>query len=171
VAGLLANNIAGARRLAVLGIGSELRGDDAAGMAVAESVRSSLSKSRGSLPVKIFAGGTAPENLTGEIRRFKPTHIIIVDSADFRKRPGSVFMFDADKVCDGVTFSTHKMPARILVDYLTGSFRCAVSIVCIQPKTIDFGKPMSLPVMSASRAVSSAIVEAIRRPKASRRAP
>jgi hydrogenase maturation protease len=88
---------------------------------------------------------------------------VIIDSADFRKKPGSIFTFSADRVCEGVSFSTHKMPARILVDYLRNSFDCEVSIVCIQPKTIDFGRPISSAVNRAAKDAAKDILKAIDR--------
>lgn len=148
---VLKNSLPSATKVAVLGIGSDLRADDAAGMTAAEELRKLLLKTKKHLTSKIFFGGTAPENLTGELKRFKPSHIIMIDSVDISGRPGSVFAFRPDDVGQGVAFSTHKMPARVLVDYLQNSFPCDVTIVGIQPKTIEFGKPMTAGVVKAAK--------------------
>ena len=63
----LKNRLEGAAKIAVLGIGSLLRADDAAGMLVAEEVEKRCGKTKGKPEVKVFFGETAPENLTGEI--------------------------------------------------------------------------------------------------------
>jgi hydrogenase 3 maturation protease len=159
----LRSSIAVGGKLAVLGIGSELRGDDGAGILIVEKLQKSLSRLKKRPAVKIFIGGTAPENLTGEIKRYKPSHIIIVDTADFKEKPGTVVVLDPRDVGSGVSFSTHKMPAKILVDYLQKSFPCEVTIIGIQPKTVDFGKPLSKAVADRAKEVAAAIGDIIRR--------
>lgn len=157
----LKSSLAGAGKLAVLGIGSDLRGDDGAGILVVEKLQNSLSKLKKRPPVRIFIGGTAPENLTGEIKRYKPSHIIIVDTADFKEKPGTVILLDPQDVGGGVSFTTHKMPARILVDYLQKSFPCNVIIIAIQPKNVDFGKPLTRAVEGSAKEVALALSDLI----------
>jgi len=153
----LRSNLANAKKIAILGIGSDLRADDGAGMLAAEEIKRFLAKNKRHILAKVFLGGTAPENLTGEIKRFKPTHIIMIDSVDFSKRPGTIVTLKPADVGEGVSFSTHKMPARILVDYLRSSFECTVFIVGIQSKLLDFGKPMSKSVLRAAKEVAKII--------------
>ena len=159
----LRSSCSGFRKLAVLGIGSELRGDDGAGVLAAETIQKSLAKSKKRLPVKIFHGGTAPENLTGEIKRYKPSHIIIIDTADFKEKPGTVVVLDPRDIGGGVSFSTHKMPAKILVDYLQSSLACEVTIIGIQPKNIDFGKPITKMVAGSVKEVAGAVADVARK--------
>lgn len=158
---VLKNRLLDATRVAILGIGSDLRADDAAGMLVAAELKSKLSKKRKSIPVKIFFGETAPENLTGDIKRFKPSHIVIIDTLDGRKKAGSIYLFKPEEVAEGTSFSTHKMPAKILVDYLNTSCGSETTIIGIQPKTIEFGKNVSKSVAAAVRKVTSMLAAAI----------
>ncbi|MFA5255840.1 MAG: hydrogenase maturation protease [Candidatus Omnitrophota bacterium] len=150
----------GAKRVAVLGVGSELRGDDIAGILVLEALKKSK-KIKPSIRLKTFEGSTAPENLTGEIKVFKPTHLIIVDTADIGESPGSVLLLRADEVGRGISFSTHKIPPKILIDYLTHSLKCEIVIIGIQPRSIGFGRNMSKAVISSSRSVAGSILEAL----------
>jgi len=159
----LRSNLANSKKVAVLGIGSDLRADDGAGMLAAEEIRRFLAKNKNHIPAKVFFGGTAPENLTGELKKFKPSHIIMIDCVDFSKRPGSVVVLKPADVGEGVSFSTHKMPARILVDYLRNSFECTVFIVGIQSKLLDFGKPMSQGVLRAAKEVAKTISGALKK--------
>lgn len=87
-----------AKRIALLGVGSKLRCDDAAGILVAEQLEKERRKVKFQQSLKVFIGATAPENLTGEIKRFKPTHLIIIDSADLGKPAGAVQLISADEV-------------------------------------------------------------------------
>ena len=106
----LKNRLKAAKRIAVLGVGSELRGDDVAGMLVAGAVQKKSKK------IRVFLGATAPENLTGEIIKFKPTHLIIVDTADIKEKPGTI-LFEiagvdetlARRACSRVAY---KMPVK-----------------------------------------------------------
>ena len=156
----LAARLKGARRVAVLGVGSELRGDDIAGILVLESLKKSKSI-RPSVKLKTFEGSTAPENLTGEIRTFKPTHLIIVDTADIGEKPGTVLLLKADEVGRGISFSTHKIPPKILIDYFTHSLKCEIVIIGIQPKRINFGKPASKAVIASSKSVAASILASL----------
>ena len=159
---VLRNRLSEARRVAILGIGSDLRADDAAGMLSAAAIQSKLSKIKKRIPVKIFFGETAPENLTGDIKRFKPSHIVIVDSLDARKRAGSIYLFKPEEIAEGTSFSTHKMPAKILVDYLTASCGCQTTIIGIQPKTLDFGGSVTPAVSRAASNVADVLFGVIR---------
>jgi hydrogenase maturation protease HycI len=150
-----------AKRVAVLGIGSELRGDDIAGILVLRALEKSKKKLRRGVKLKAFEGSTAPENITGEVITFKPTHLIIVDSADIGEKPGSVLLLRADEVGRGISFSTHKIPPKILIDYFARSLKCEIIIIGIQPKTINFGKPASKAVIASAKSVSSSILEAL----------
>ena len=158
---ILQNRLTAARRIAVLGVGSELRADDASGILAATGLKAALAGRKKSRAVKIFLGATAPENLTGEIKRYKPSHLVIIDTAEARKKPGTIFIFKPEEVGAGVSFSTHKMPAKILVDYLVKSLGCEVTIIGIQPKSIDFGKAPSRAVVQAAKKVSLALAGAI----------
>ena len=128
-------NLKDAGRVAVLAIGSSLRGDDAAGLEVADQLRRIRTKARSKTAptarrsirnpqsaIRIFLGETAPENLTGEIKKFRPTHLVILDAADAgRKRPGSITLIQHDLLRGGSSISTHNMPVNILVQYLQQS--------------------------------------------------
>jgi len=159
----LRNRLSDAGRIAVLGIGSDLRADDVSGMLACNYLKAKLSKRKRRVPVNIFFGETAPENLTGEIKRFKPTHLVIVDTIDAGKRSGSIYIFKPEDVGDGTSFSTHKMPAKILIDYLVNSCGCKATVIGIQPKTVEFGKSVSKSVRSSAEKVAGMLADAIPR--------
>jgi hydrogenase 3 maturation protease len=139
----------GAGQVLVLAVGSELRGDDAAGILVGKNLQKSCSGPR----LEILFGGSAPENLTGEIKKLRPSHLIIVDSAEMGLKPGSVKLIAPDEV-GGYSFSTHVLPLKIMVDYLLKHFACEIIIIGIQPKNLDFGASVSPEVEAAARKVS-----------------
>lgn len=158
---LLKDRFAGVGRIAILGIGSDLRADDISGMLAADVLKTSLKKKKRRMPVKIFFGGTAPENLTGEIKRFRPSQLVIIDTVDAGRKAGSIYLFKPEEISGGASFSTHKMPAKILIDYLVNSCGCQATVIGIQPKTVKFGESISGSVRAAAEKVADMLVEAI----------
>jgi hydrogenase 3 maturation protease len=149
-------------RLAIVGVGSDLRADDVVGELIAQELKALLKKKRPLFPaVRFFFGKTAPENLTGEIRKFRPSHVLIIDAADLDKKPGTVRLFSPDDVA-GASFSTHRIPAKVLVDYLTHSLNCTAAIIGIQPKSIAFGQAVSKEACAAVRQVVASLAAAIK---------
>ena len=157
---LLAKRLSNARRIALLGVGSELRGDDACGVLVADAVKKSV-KSAPKRKFKVFSGCTAPENMTGVIRRFNPTHVVIVDAADLGAKPGAVKLIDPDKI-RGTSFCTHQLPLSILADYLVQSIGCELLVIGIQPKDLTFGRPLSREIKKSVKDVSGAFADVLR---------
>jgi hydrogenase 3 maturation protease len=155
----LRRRLDGAERIAVLGIGSELRADDIAGILVAHRVKELAGKRKKARPrLKVYVGGTAPENLTGDIKRFKPTHMILVDAADAGVKPGKVMVLEADDT-SGTSFCTHSLPIKVFTDYLLEYFPCKFTLIGIQPKNLTMGAEPSKAVVEAAESVASAIAE------------
>jgi hydrogenase 3 maturation protease len=151
----------GASRVAVLGIGSEIRGDDAAGIIAAQQIEKISNKKKLSAEVKVLIGETAPENLTGEIKKFKPSHLIIIDSADINTPPGRVKIINSEDV-GGTSFCTHCLPIKVMVDYLLKSLpEMHVIIIGIQPKTIAIGSNISIPVRQAAEDIAATISDSL----------
>jgi hydrogenase 3 maturation protease len=173
-----------AKRIAVLAIGSPLRGDDAAGLHVADQLRRIRTKSRAKSvhsaignrqsairsslrtphsAVRIFVGETAPENLTGEIKKFRPTHLVILDAADVDgKRPGSITLIQHDVLRGGSSISTHNMPVNVLIQYIQQSIPCQVLILGIQPKSHEYNRPLTAAVQKAAARAAAALAAALR---------
>jgi hydrogenase 3 maturation protease len=158
---ILHRRLEGAERVAVLAVGSRLRGDDAAGLLAADALAQVGWPQAARPQVAIFRGDTAPENLTGELRRFRPTHVVVLDAADMGRAPGHVEVLAADDLRDAGSFSTHRPPLSVLATYLSGSLGCQVLVVGIQPATCEFGGPASAAVAAATRRVAAAIAETL----------
>lgn len=134
---------AGGRPVVVLGVGTELRSDDAAGVRVAAEL------DRAPLPgVRTLDGGSAPENCTAEIRQLNPSHLIIVDSAQMEAPPGGVRLIEPADI-GGASFGTHSLPLSVLVDYIQREIGCRVTVIGIQPVSLAFGEGMSQQVSAA----------------------
>lgn len=144
-----------AERLSLIGIGNELGGDDAAGVAVIQRLQAVLSD-RSSL--QLVNAGAAPENITGAVRRFQPGAIVLFDAADFGEQPGGVSLLDWRETT-GFSASTHSLPLHVFSAYLSSELDCPVFLVGIQPLHLDFDAPLSPPVEQAVDEIVANILE------------
>jgi len=150
--------LAGAKRLVLLGVGSELRSDDAAGLIAARAVRSALPRRKDLL---VLEGGSAPENFTGEILRFEASHLVVVDCADLGLEPGSIRLIPSEEI-KGLSSSTHSLPLSIILAYLDRCHACETIVIGIQPSGLEFdGKP-SKEARRAAAQVARLLVRAAR---------
>jgi len=134
-------------RLGVVGIGHELRGDDAAGLVVAQQLRPFAHQH-----LLVIEAGHAPENHTGLLRRFNPDLIILVDSAQLNQPPGTVRWLPWQETT-GLSATTHTMPPYMLARYLTAELGCEVALIGIQPENNAIGVGFSTAVQEATGAV------------------
>ena len=148
------NGAPGSRNVVVLGVGSELRSDDAVGVLIARKIAEKNLKG-----VRSLSAGTAPENFTADIRQISPTHVLIVDSADMGEPAGTIRLIDPEDI-GGISFGTHALPLGVLAGYLEKETGCRVIVLGIQPQSVDFGEQISDPVRTAMEKAVQAIAEA-----------
>lgn len=144
-------------RIALLGIGNELQGDDGAGVAVARTLQ----------PVGIpdsaliLEAGLAPENQTGVLRRFLPDLVILVDAAHMQQAPGAICWLDWQDTT-GISASTHTLPLHMFARYVHMEFDCEVVLLGIQPAQNAMFAPLSAPVQSAVDTIVQTLAAALR---------
>lgn len=134
-------------RVAVLGIGSTLYGDDAAGLALVRWLRGWHSLPNHWLPLE---AGTAPENVLGALRPFEPDVVLVVDSAQMDAPAGTIRWLYWDAL-EGVSASSHTLPLAALAAYVRATYHCPVALIGIQPATTALGQHLSPPVKGALR--------------------
>jgi len=157
VSDFLEGRLDGATRLAVMGVGSELRSDDVAGILVARKLSEAFPDRAGLLVVE---GHSAPENFTGEILRFKASHLVIVDCAELDAPPGTVRLFPVDGI-GGLSSSTHSLPLSIIIDYLDSQHPCETVVIGIQPQNLEFdGQPTDV-ALRAADLVADRLIKAV----------
>jgi hydrogenase 3 maturation protease len=140
-------------RLAVLGIGHELYGDDAVGVWVAGRLGALAGANSNLLAVM---GGSAPENCTGTLRRFAPDLVLMVDAALMELEAGGTGWLDW-QAAGGFSASTHTLPLQLLAGYLTAELQCEVALLGIQPGQTRVGAPLSPEVQQAAESVAKRI--------------
>lgn len=142
----------GLPRIAVVGIGQELRGDDAAGVVLARLLR----EWPHSDTLQIVEGGAAPANCCGLLRRWQPDLILFIDAADLGEEAGAVRWLQWQDVSASAGLS-HQFSLRLLADYLVQEVGCPVALLGIQPASTAMGAPLSTAVALAVTVTAPAL--------------
>lgn len=145
------------KKVVILGIGNEIKGDDAAGPLIARKISALINKNRN---VVVFDGGTVPENYTGSIRKENPTHIILVDAVEMKKEPGYIRVVEKDEIAN-YNISTHAMPVSFLIKYMETTIDAKIILVGIQPKSMGFNEKVSKEVEYSIDKVVKSIIQII----------
>ena len=151
--------ISGKDRIVILGIGNIRKGDDAAGAVCADSLVNKLGKS---IPphVKIINGGETPENYTGDIRRFKPARVIMIDAVIAGNEPGTIFIADPKKI-ENTDVSTHRMSLSMLYRFLEESIGSQVLMIGIEPERVDLDMDISKSVQNSIELLVNHLIKLI----------
>jgi len=145
----------GCSRLIILGIGNPLRGDDSLGLRIANNLRGKTPKN-----VKVIYGGITPENFVGKIKRFKPSHVLMIDAAHFGGKPGEPRLIPPENT-SGIALSTHVMPLYILAWLIQKETSAKVILLGIEPKNLNLGEEISPEVEESIKQCSEMLIEVI----------
>jgi len=144
-------------RVSILGIGNELHGDDAAGMAIVRALAPLAHQQ-----LQIVAGAHAPENCLGTICNFNPDLVLLIDAVDMGNLPGDIALIDW-QATSGISASTHTMPPYMLGKYLQTMAGCHVVLIGIQPTSLCMETGVSLPVQQAIDEVGEQLADLLAR--------
>jgi hydrogenase 3 maturation protease len=128
--------IGDAKRIAILGIGNDLRTDDGLGPFVVNSL------SLDDPDIMIENVGSVPEGFAHPMAKFGAERVIMIDAADMRKPPGHIELVTKDRI-GGINISTHSMPLSFLMMYLEQETGGKTILLGVQPKSIQFGEGLS----------------------------
>jgi hydrogenase 3 maturation protease len=151
-------------RVAIVGIGNEFNGDDAAGVLVARKL-STRECAVDASHVLVIEAGQAPENITAELRRFGPQVVLLIDAAQVNAEPGEIIWIPWETT-SGMSASSHSLPLSMLARYLTLEFACSVHLLGIQPGQNETNQSMSPAAMAAVDDICQTLCQALFVPSA-----
>ena len=123
-----------ADRIVFVGVGNRFRGDDAIGPMVIDLLAGKVSHA--------IDAGSAPENVTGVIKRLKPKAIVFIDALIFKDAsPGSAFIVESNEISQK-GFS-HTLSLDFVMDYLREETGSDVFLIGVQPGYIDDKEELS----------------------------
>lgn len=146
----------GCQRVSILGIGNLLRSDDAVGLVLVQLMQEKVPDS-----VNLLNCETVPENFIGQVEAFQPTHVLLIDAAEFGGAPGDARLFSPERVV-GITLSTHAISLSLLAKIIEDRTRARVRILGVQPKVLEFGETLSSELKEASKGISKALIRVLK---------
>jgi len=141
----------GERRVVLMGVGNPMRGDDGVGVAIIQRLQENP------IPgVMLLNTETVPESYIGKVESHRPTHVLLVDAANFGGRPGDTRLIDSQHI-GGQAVSTHSLPLTIFITYIEKSLGIKVLLLGVQPKTVAFGEGMTSELAEASKRIAETL--------------
>ena len=133
----------GSKRVAILGIGNDLRTDDGLGIFIIDT----LDINHPDLLIENV--GSVPEAFARPLAEFGAERVIMIDAADMRKPPGHMELITKDRIA-GIALSTHSMPLSLLMSYLEEVTEGQTILLGIQPQSILFGEGLTPEIKKAA---------------------
>jgi hydrogenase 3 maturation protease len=143
-------------RVAIIGIGNELNGDDGAGVIVARNLPKPGIQSNW----LVIDAGPAPESFTGPLRKFQPDLVLFVDAAEMGEPAGASAWLEWQST-GGLSASTHSLPLTVVTKYLIHELACQVAMIGIQPQQLEMGSSLSNAVQKTVTEVAACLSEFI----------
>ncbi|UCG37188.1 MAG: hydrogenase 3 maturation endopeptidase HyCI [Candidatus Bathyarchaeota archaeon] len=137
--------LSGVHRIVVAGIGNPLRRDDFVGVKIVKDLQGISSSS-----VYLIECDTVPENYMEPIISFQPSHILIIDAALLKLKPGSAKLLNSKQLMKQHAVSTHLLPLRIFCEYLERETKAKIALLLIQPKDANFGEGLTREVQNTA---------------------
>ncbi len=135
-------------KVAICGIGNRIRGDDGVGPEVIRALRPDIGERKAGQDVFLVDCEYSPESLLGDLQKYSPDKVILVDAVDMGEKPGSIGIVDMHSI-KKQTMSTHKLPLNMFIDYLQGRMKFKLLFIGVQPKQTGFNQEMSREVREA----------------------
>jgi hydrogenase 3 maturation protease len=132
-------------------VGNSLRGDDGAGVFIAENLPLDNDN------ITIINAGDSPESVFYRVLEAHPVKTVIIDAADFNGVPGEVRTFSPSRLHEA-PLSTHRFPLRVIAQLIEEDLNCEVHLVGIQIRCARLGNPMDSGVKKSSRAIVNCIL-------------
>lgn len=142
-------------RLVIIGIGNLLKSDDGLGVVIVNELQGKTTEN-----VLLIDCGTVPETYVGPVRKFNPSHVLMMDAAELSSKPGTVRFVFPDEI-QGLSISTHTLPLNVFADYLKKETNTKIALLAVQPKNLDFGESLSSEVLFAVKSLSNTILDVI----------
>jgi hydrogenase 3 maturation protease len=131
-------------RIVFVGLGNELRADDAAGLKMVERLKSQ----------KVFKdsqfiiAGRNPENYLQTILNCNPDIVVFIDAAEWNGSSGDIKIFNDEEI-DQTEFSTHTFSIKMIKDYLLNQQQMNFIFIGIQLLRTNYKQGLSEPVQIA----------------------
>ena len=132
-------------RVAVIGVGNLMRGDDAVGSLIARELI-------GSIDAEVLVAEDVPESIIGTVVSGHPDLVVLIDAVDFGASPGSAALLTRGDLTRLLP-TPHHIPLPLLMEFLEDEGRSTVVLVAVQPRQLEFGAEVSDDVAQCAEAL------------------
>jgi hydrogenase 3 maturation protease len=143
----------GEKRVVLVGVGNPMMGDDAVGPRIIE-----LLQGKNLENVLLINAESVPEAFVEQVVQHNPTHVLMLDVANFRGKPGEIRLISGEEI-GGQAVSSHSLPLNIFISYIEESLGIKVLLLGIQPITIGLGEPISEPVGTSANFIVNTLCQ------------
>ena len=140
----------------LVGVGNELKTDDAAGLEIVTSLRSRLGTSPAP-GVKIHAFTPTPERLLSKLASAEG-RVVVFDAVEASAKPGQVVFRSLADTKYGF-FGTHNIPLKLVPGLGERLGDCF--LVGVQPMSLEVGSGLSRPVRESVNEIVAVVVEGV----------
>jgi len=129
----LLDKLRNATKIVFMGIGEEKLADDAVGIyIISELLKCSNDK------FLFINAGIDPINRIDDIIEFQASHLIILDTCNLNKPPGTVAIIERENIKEYVPISSHTIPIHIVIDLLIEKLpNLNVLMIGFVPKSLE----------------------------------
>jgi hydrogenase maturation protease len=137
-------------RIALVGVGHPLRGDDYVGSQIVKTLTEHVESA---LPdgVYLFDAEGDVEAVITKLADVAPKHVIFIDACEMKLQPGETQLLSIEETSYPF-FTTHGIPLKVLAEQLLPKSKAWV--LAVQPKHIEFSEELSPEAHEASVSVS-----------------
>jgi hydrogenase 3 maturation protease len=125
------------KNLVVIGMGNELRGDDSVGIVVVRMLKPHINKK-----LRVFEGHTTPEVFISPTCSLQPSHVLIVDAAELKGKPGEWRLLFSNELNESL-LTTHSIPPTEIASNIEQRCNAKVAFIGIQPLKRDINLSLS----------------------------
>lgn len=143
------------KRVVLVGVGNEMRADDGVGPKIIQLLEEKPLEN-----VLLLNTETVPESFTSKVTGFEPSHVLLIDAANFRGEVGDTKMITSAQI-GGQAVSTHSLPLTIFISVIENGLDLEVMLLGIQPRTIDFYAPMTPEIEEAASYIANTLYQVL----------
>lgn len=145
-----------AKRLVIVGVGNPIREDDNVGLTILQGLQGKLSGD-----VLLLECEMVPEGYLLDIEEFKPTHVLLVDSAVLGREPGDADIVKVNEVAAFSAVSSHMLPLRLFCEYVEKSTGAKIRLLLVEPKSMGFGESLTPELQMASGLLTELLIRVL----------
>lgn len=145
------------KKVVIAGIGNPIRNDDYIGVKIVHELKNKVSSR-----VQIYECETVPESFLEPIIELNPTHVLLIDAAILRLKPGTIRLINPEQIINFSPITSHTLPLRVFCEFIKKTTESKIALLLIEPKNTDFGEKISPEVQKAAEKILTLLLKILK---------